>query len=109
MSESDSRQLTREELTTMTAEEIVAAERAGRLEALKRGEPGTAPPPPAQAAEGPSAAKAEVAAGEPAAKSTAPFRTVEAGGGDGAIASGPLRLAPVAAGDAPRDQDVRGQ
>src|SRR6476660_6584809 len=109
MSESDSRQLTREELTTMTAEEIVAAERAGRLEALKRGEPGTAPPPPAEAAEGPSAVKAEAVAGKPAAESTAPFRTVDTGGGGGAIASGPLRLAPAAEDDAPRDQDGRGQ
>ena len=63
MSESDSRQLTRDELTTMTAEEIVAAERAGRLEALKRGEPGTPPPSPAKAAEGPGGTTAESFAG----------------------------------------------
>ena len=114
MSESDSRQLTRDELTTMTAEEIVAAERAGRLEALKRGEPGTPPPSPAEAAEGPSAAAAESIAGEPAAgeqtaAGMAVFRTVGAGGDGGAIASAPLRLAPAAGVDAPGDQAGRGQ
>ena len=109
MSESDSRQLTRDELTTMTAEEIVAAERAGRLDALKRGEPGTPPPPPAEAAEGPSAAAAESIAGEPLAEDPAVFRTVGAGGDDGATASAPLRLAPAAGVEAPGDQDGRGQ
>ena len=102
MSESDSRQLTRDELTTMTAEEIVAAERAGRLDALKRGEPGTPPPPPAEAADGPSAAAAESVAGTPPAEDMAVFRTVGAGGDEGASASGPLRLAQG-------DQDSGGQ
>jgi hypothetical protein len=109
MSESDSRQLTRDELTTMTAEEIVAAERAGRLDALKRGEPGTPPPPPADAAEEPSAAAAKSAAGEPPAEEMAVFRTVGAGGDDGAIASGPLRLAPAGGVDAQGGQDSHGQ
>ncbi|HEV8102382.1 MAG TPA: hypothetical protein VGP69_01465 [Gaiellaceae bacterium] len=109
MSESDSRQLTRDELTTMTAEEIVAAERAGRLDALKRGEPGTPPPPPADAAEAPSAAGTESSAGEPPAEDMAVFRTVGAGGDAGAIASGPLRLAPAAGVDAHGDQGSHGQ
>ncbi len=37
------------------------------------------------------------------------FRTVGAGGDDGAIASAPLRLAPAAGVDAQADQDGRGQ
>ncbi len=103
MSESDSRQLTRDELTTMTAKEIVAAERAGRLEALKRGEPGTPPPPPAEPAEEPSEPTGDSVAGEPAAEGTAVFRTVLPSN-DTAITTGPLRLVPP-----DDDQDGRGQ
>ncbi len=93
MSESDSRQLTRDELTTMTAEEIVAAERAGRLEALKRGEPGTPPPPPA------SSERADGAGGDGRWTGRPPRArpwSAERPSSDTAIASGPLRLAPAA-------------
>jgi hypothetical protein len=109
MSESDTRQLTRDELTTMTAEEIVAAERAGRLDALKRGEPGTPPPPPADAADGPSPAATGSSGGEPPAEDMAVFRPAGAGGDDGAIVSGPLRLAPAAGVGAQGDKHSHGQ
>ena len=105
MSESDSRQLTRDELKTMTAQEIVAAERAGRLEALKRGEPGTPPPAPAPAPApeigGPGSD------GPVAADGAAVFRPVEVEAAPPPLA--PLRLAPGAEVAAAGEQQERGQ
>ena len=102
MSESDSRQLTRDELTTMTARR--SSRRAGRsTRGAERGEPGTPPPPPAEPAEEPSEPTGDWVAGEPAAEGTAVFRTVLPSN-DTAITTGPLRLVPP-----DDDQDGRGQ